>query len=515
MKVWISYLIDQMEPYRPEAKFDLGEKAEKRVSSVSVFYPELDRLREDTLYLCLECVPPAGAVIPEGTCFVVDQAAEAEHLRHRIVLHDCPAKAVLLNLILDAIERYQAWIDDLLRLALEKREPQAYLDASEHILVNPILIQDPSYSLIAISRNATSEDFPFFDFNGTLRPMPEFLFRVRRDLTHVRVFASDSRGRGIVAEVNGKTQLLYNMLSDGKVSANLTCALSRTEVTTGALDLFHDFCQYLRYSLNTARSQEGAGSLASFALEQLVRFSNPFAMKELLRARDKWRYMVATFRPNAGVGDLSGFLLQIQEVLPNSAACLFDERVRVILCVSGKDSEAVYSEYQFHRLQSLADALDGVFGLSYELTSLSQIRSALQQSTRAPECAFSDDIFPYTRSYPKLFFYKDVAARDILDSFFSQRVLDHFLPPVIDAIYKFDLKTGQNNCEILYYYLLTGKSLAETGRMLHLHRSTVVYHLERMKDLYGLQLDNAERNQLYLMCCHSCIIHNKRIGESS
>lgn len=510
MNIWLSYLIDQMEPYQPEWSFDLSNHAEQKVSAISPYYPGLNPLRPNTLYLCLYCIPFLEVTAPENTYFVLSSTTNAGDLPNQIVLHHAPPQVELHNLLQDSIDRYQSWLDDLHRLTLDKQEPQAYLDASEHMLANPILVQDPSYSLIAISKNASSEDFPFFDFNGTLRPLPEFLFKVRSELNLIRTFTSDSQGRGIIAEHNGKIQLLYNMLNDGQVSANLTCAISRTQLSQGMLDLFRDFCQYLRYSLNIAWLYESTSSLANFALEQLIKFGDPGAMNRLLAPKPEWHYMVGTFKPHMPSGNLSGFLLQIQDVLPNSAACMYEGQVRVVLCISTKDSEAVYSEYQFQRLQSLSDALGGVFGLSYELTSLANTLSALRQSTRAMECSIAGSVTNPPQSYPSLLFYQDAAIGDILDRFFAEHTLEHYLPPEIDAIYQSDLKSGQNSCEILYYYLLTGKSLAATGQALHLHRNTIVYRLERMKELYNLRLDDVELNHLYLLCCQSCIIRKKQ-----
>lgn len=510
MNIWISYLIDQMESYQPEWSFDLSDHTERKVTAVFPYHPELELLRPNTLYLCLRHVPSADVPVPENTYFVFSSDNSAGEFPNQIILLSAPPQAELLNRLQDSIDRYHAWLDTLHRLTLEKQEPQAYLDASEQILTNPILVQSPSFSLIAISKNASLEDFPFFDFNGTMRPLPEFLFKVRNELSLIRTFSSDSQGRGIVAEHAGKLQLLYNMLNDGQVSANLVCAISRSRLSQGMLDLFHDLCLYLRYALNVTWLYESTSNLANFALEQLIKFGDPGTMSKLLAPKPDWSHVVGTFKPHTPNSDLTPLLLRIQEVLPNSAVCMYEGQVRVILCVSSKDSEAVYCEYQFQRLQSLSEAMGGVFGLSYEFPALSGILPALQQSARALEYPLTADGLSRPQPYPNLLFYQAIAIQDILDCFFTEHTLEQYLPPEIYAIYRSDLKNDQNSCEILYHYLLTGKSLAATGQALHLHRNTVVYRLDRMKEIYNLRLDDPELNQLYLLCCRSCILRKKQ-----
>jgi len=195
MKVWLSYLIDCLAEYEPECSFSLGERSERRVSTVAPYYPELGALRADTLYLCLDSVPAPGLLVPETACFVTAPGDEAAHLPNRVLIKKAAAQGSLYNLLLDGVERYRDWVNELIHLSLGKSGPQAFLDASEHMLVNPILVQDPSYALLAISRDASTEDYPFFDFGGTLRPFPEFLLQARRDLNLVKLFVSTGVAR--------------------------------------------------------------------------------------------------------------------------------------------------------------------------------------------------------------------------------------------------------------------------------------------------------------------------------
>ena len=76
-----------------------------------------------------------------------------------------------------------------------------------------------------------------------------------------------------------------------------------------------------------------------------------------------------------------------------------------------------------------------------------------------------------------------------------------YVSSIIRKMYDYDTATGSQYVETLYSYLGSGKSLIKTGEMLHLHRNTIVYRLERMKELFGLHIgDSYEDMQNYLSC---------------
>lgn len=507
-------MLDQLEAYSPECTFDISHEEAPRVSRICTFAPA-DTLRANTLYLCLEAAPDRGADIPETAYFIVERRA-AGHLRRRIILDHPPAQGELLDLLLDSADRYQSWLEELLHLSLTRAEPQTFLDTAAALLENPIMIQDPFYTVAAITKGASVKDYPFFDFGGTQRPMPEFLLHSQREARVIRQYSVGDEGQGTVREYAGKVEVIHSVLYNGNLCACVISAVSRAELTQGRFDLLMDFCHCFRYSLNVSLPQLTPGSITNFAFEQLVRFGDPKAMRNLLHPREDWKFMTAVLKAHAEEPEIIGYLPQIQEVLPNSAACLYHERISVILCVSDRDSDTVFHQYQYQRLESLGEVLGGVFGLSYQMPSLAGVSAALHQSEKALRLPPLPGMEGTAREpNSRLSFYEDVAMTDILEGAFAGDGAEQFIVPEIAALHRADLQTGENNCEILYHYLLTGRSLAGTSEALHIHRSTIVYRLERMKERFGLRFDQAARNQLYLLCCMSCRLQRERQREGA
>lgn len=510
MRVWISYLIDCLEAYAPEYTFDISEKAAPKVSYMRGFGTEAQKLRANTIYVCIDQVPGEGVAIPENTFFVLSETGEGAHLPNRIILHKAADQYEVANTILDAMDTYRRWLEQLIDLALNHGEPQSLVDASEEILKNPVLVQDPSYSLIAMSKSASVEDYPFFDFGGTLRPTPEFLFRMHRDQNIIRQYAAmEGDDKCVVAEQDGTYEIHCKIHCEGGVSINVTIAISRVGVTQGLLDLTREFCHYLRYSAHLTGEQVVPGSIANYAMEQVIHFGNPEAMRSLLNPRAGWQFVTSVFRLNEEEKTPVDYLLQMQEILPNSVVCIHNERLTAVFCISDRDSDAVYYQYQYEKLELLAQALDCIVGLSYPMSSLNGISDGLNQCRKALELSLPDQ----TGAQGRLCRYEDVAVADIVGGFFRGNVLEFFLPPEIAAVYRADREHHQNNCEILYHYLLSGKSLAATSAALHMHRSTIVYRLERMKENYNVRFDDPKRNHLYLICCLGCKLKDGNIAK--
>ena len=53
-----------------------------------------------------------------------------------------------------------------------------------------------------------------------------------------------------------------------------------------------------------------------------------------------------------------------------------------------------------------------------------------------------------------------------------------------------DREKGSQYCETLYHYLSSGRSLKETCAALFTHRNTILYRIHKMRDEYGVPLDD-------------------------
>ena len=74
----------------------------------------------------------------------------------------------------------------------------------------------------------------------------------------------------------------------------------------------------------------------------------------------------------------------------------------------------------------------------------------------------------------------------------------NFINKNISDIYHYDLEFKTNFLDTLYIYLVTNKSLIETSKRLFVHKNTITYRLEKIKELFGVEYDDYNQNIVYI-----------------
>ena len=78
---------------------------------------------------------------------------------------------------------------------------------------------------------------------------------------------------------------------------------------------------------------------------------------------------------------------------------------------------------------------------------------------------------------------------DVILNYINETILD---------IYLYDETNASSLLETVYQYLLNNKSLDKTGKILFVHKNTVMYRLEKVKDLFSINFDNPMNNFSYI-----------------
>ena len=77
-------------------------------------------------------------------------------------------------------------------------------------------------------------------------------------------------------------------------------------------------------------------------------------------------------------------------------------------------------------------------------------------------------------------------------------VILNYINETILEIYIYDRDNNTSLLETLFQYLLNNRSLNETSRILFVHKNTVTYRLERVKDLFNIDFNNVENNLSFM-----------------
>ena len=85
---------------------------------------------------------------------------------------------------------------------------------------------------------------------------------------------------------------------------------------------------------------------------------------------------------------------------------------------------------------------------------------------------------------------------------YKKEELMNFINEDIYQIFLYDQANKSDFIDTIYLYLLTNKSLNETAKRLYIHKNTITYRLEKIKELFSLDFFDYNKNINYIFSIH-------------
>ena len=101
------------------------------------------------------------------------------------------------------------------------------------------------------------------------------------------------------------------------------------------------------------------------------------------------------------------------------------------------------------------------------------------------------------------FLYQDYFTEDLIHSLEKESGLRHLCRPEIFILKEHDDNAGSEYIKTLYQYLLCGENISATSEALFIHRNTLLYRIERIKEMINTDLDD---NSHLFHLLFSCIL---------
>lgn len=165
-------------------------------------------------------------------------------------------------------------------------------------------------------------------------------------------------------------------------------------------------------------------------------------------------------------------------------SCIFKHERYTVMLIDLSRSEIARSE--------VIRSLDVYFahmqmhgGISIEFDKLRQLPTFFDQAVVACEKAVADSQFT-CRPYDP--YQLDFIIKTCLGS----AVPDAFIPSGLFRLMQYDRDKGTDHCHLLQVYLENNMNVAQTIRLLYIHRSTFLYRIERIYEILGTDLSSYE-----------------------
>ena len=94
---------------------------------------------------------------------------------------------------------------------------------------------------------------------------------------------------------------------------------------------------------------------------------------------------------------------------------------------------------------------------------------------------------------------------------YKKEELINFINEDIYQIFLYDQANRSEFIDTIYLYLLTNKSLNETAKRLYIHKNTITYRLEKIKELFSLDFFDYNKNINYIFSIHIIYFLQRKI----
>ena len=463
------------------------------------FYTRGMELREDTLY-----------IIPEGeeTMFPIHRysyitsadlfgAAPNIHSLHRPI-HE------IANLVLSVFRMYHDFETSLIDIVNGGGSLTDLCRVGERFFNNPMFIHDNMFAVIGLPRDIdTTTQFEHNAESGMyhipLRMIDEFKY----DLNYQVTLTEHSAGLwDSIPNRNGFRSLYVNLWDNANYCGRLLINERQTALKPGqfkAAEYFADYAMMiLRRDIHATnrgyRSFEN--TLTAMATGAEVNPDEVRTMLDIMGWKTGERYICMRIRSqdtSLSVNPVSAMRSVMATELNHFTSFFYEQQ----LCILMNLTLSKYNPGMIH--QRLAPLIRDNYmcgGISNPFVGMTMFPAAFEQAAAALSYANG------TRSNAWLISFQDCALEYIEGSVLKTMPLELIVAPFLYKLRGIDRDRGTEYYRTLRAWLLNERSIPKTAEALIVHRTTLTYRLEKLRELIPIDLDDPELRLYLLLSYH-------------
>ena len=392
----------------------------------------------------------------------------------------------VMNQLLNAIDYYQNWNIRILEAISSDLRPSDILDIADPILQEPLYLLGSNQFVLALSKGyghgSVNELWDQMLDSGSA----DLAFLSRLNIEYPQHLSRRGLYYFSVPFVEQKS-FNYNMLFQNRWIGLCSMVERIAPMPQYKVDLFHIFCQSLELWF-TSHSQEQQQLIVDSLFREAVLTEQPdenFQRQYLLRfqgvsMQKKILVLVSSSENDLLLGHIHR---ELNLAFPQLMAIILQNRICVLLngesdssCPLPDGFKELLQRYSFHG------------GCSLPFTELSEVHTHYAEAAYAADHMPSDSLLEEFRNY---------ALPYALEKIHSTMKTDPVHPDV-RTLTDYDRKHHTEFAHTLDIYLREERSQSRTAAKLNLHRNTLTYRLQRIRELLTCDL-NDENVRLHLL----------------
>ena len=508
-------VLEILRPYRGSQYLDAASTQSYRWIAM---LPEVSsEMEPDMFYACLLSEAMKRNVDSPGFTYLsirdrfTDEEEDAPALQGIVVINENRDVSWLINLVQQRFLQINSWVTDMHSALIDNCDYQRIVDISEPFLNNFVAVLDSSYRLLAHTKGLQAHD----PINIALLEKGYHSDKVLKKFRDARRFEVYEQEQGIIVSPPGGPISNYEIVNKlcrygGEWLLHVTMECSQTPLSLAAVDLFEIFMDSINICFTRQQRTHPTQVYSSLLDEMLYgELDDPFIISERAKAADVpfhgyFNAFRIAFKDNSTV--LMGrFVQELMTYLPKSKIIANNYEVSVFNTFSSPDVRKQTLSH-LKKITPLFEKYGAFCGVSEMFETLPELKNACVQATRAHALGlqlrtlgnfwqFNGDVFEAVtiEGGGDAFYYNDIYIHLMLHlaqsgSFdaFRNTAYNNTLKKLID----YDRDNNTKLVQVLYAHLVSERRATVSGRLLHMHRNNVLYHISRIREITGIDLDD-------------------------
>lgn len=513
MKISLNIVLDALTPYQYVCTIEDNNSS---YYSYAAHLPPVDKpMRDDYIYICTLAEAIDREALCPGYHYICIQQDENRHIHEDlncILINDKLSLIELAELIQSCFTRLQEWNHKMKCAIHNGGGYKELMDLCEPILQNSVYVLDSSYKLLAYTTGIIDDD-PQDIKLIELGYHPQESLDAMSKCGRFQVFR---KNRGIIINTAGNPNKYCTM---GKWFWHRDTALvhvvmicNHVEPSPSLINLFEILLENCNSVFHT---QQGKGSNIGHAYDTLLKdmIFGDLTNTNIILERSKFldipmngifNTYVIVLRDNNSfpIGRLHEILVNL---LIQSYVIQHEQSIIVLNKYNAKDHENCH-EKNVEIITPILEKYDAVCGVSEIFTNFCDLSIAYQQSTRAvfiggvlqkSEMTLKKSIkIAVVLKRPRnrhIYYFDDILIHYITIAARNYSPATYLNSPYIKAVNDLicsDERNGTNYAQILYVFLACERNASSAGKELNMHRNNILYHIPRIQEKIGLDLDD-------------------------
>ena len=503
MEISLALILDELEL---EADINTPDGVNPKFSSVELYVSGEKQTGNGKLLVCT-LSEAIAAEKHDGMFFLCVRDGHTENhavnseLNCITVVHGSLSLYELFNRVARIFTKVMHWVMAMERSAAKHRGLQELIDFSESIFRNFITIQDSTFKLVAYTKNISppSKVMSSLVLHGYHPPETMELFKRHRRVEEFRTNTEVLVSRDYLTSDFEIVKKTFHL--GGSIFIMVVMECCNKPANNATVELFDILISYIKaYADHDIAQTGGVGGVKALALDIL---NKNVGSREEARVRSTYcgypfeggfRMYVFSFEDEENV-PIANVIHNLTEACTDSVPLFRKGKVLMIefqrADIAGTCKNA----------EKALDKVGFTCGISNDFDSLWELPTAYEQAIIAADVSSRLKPAAYAPNSSNFRLFTDYILYHIVSAGFRtspEALSTSFMTSSIDKLRKYDDYHRTETMRILRIFLENDRNATATASIMHMHRNTILYHMDKVGDFLGISLD-APDTRLQLM----------------